>query len=235
MTVQNKSSFVSKKPYCKVCHDAGKEEAVYTSHYLRSEPGPKGKVVCPTLLALSCKQCLKSGHTYSYCPEIKANSKLEAKNNYLNKENFIKPIKCNDKKKNSFEYLLEEKETVSTNKNNKKSSSSIIKEEEFPALTSTSKLNTKTAVVNENSYAGIAKKGHELTVKEEIIAEIYKAKTNPTVVVKPTIIVQKKKTICWSDYTDEDDYEEEELMTAEEYFSEYKCYENQYGVFIPYK
>ena len=54
----------SGKPFCKVCFDAGKE---YTSHYLRSEPGPDGKLVCPTLLNQSCLTCGQMGHTSSYC------------------------------------------------------------------------------------------------------------------------------------------------------------------------
>ena len=54
-------------PYCKVCFDAGKPETEYTSHYLRSAPGPDGKLVCPTLLNQSCLTCGQRGHTSSYC------------------------------------------------------------------------------------------------------------------------------------------------------------------------
>ena len=54
-------------PYCKVCFDAGKSETEYTSHYLRSAPGPDGKLVCPTLLNQSCLTCGQRGHTSSYC------------------------------------------------------------------------------------------------------------------------------------------------------------------------
>jgi hypothetical protein len=55
------------KPFCKVCFDAGKPETEYTSHYLRSAPGPDGKLVCPTLLNQSCLTCGQRGHTSSYC------------------------------------------------------------------------------------------------------------------------------------------------------------------------
>ena len=56
------------KPCCKVCHDAGKPESVYTGHFVRSAPFPNGKVTCPTLLSLQCRHCYKSGHTVTFCP-----------------------------------------------------------------------------------------------------------------------------------------------------------------------
>jgi hypothetical protein len=61
-----------RKPFCKVCKDAGKPESFYTSHYINDVPGKAGKVVCPTLLAQSCGYCKKerAGHTSRYCPEL---------------------------------------------------------------------------------------------------------------------------------------------------------------------
>ena len=56
-------------PFCKVCYDAGLPVADYTSHYVKDQPGPDGKVVCPTLLAQKCFKCGVAGHTSSYCPE----------------------------------------------------------------------------------------------------------------------------------------------------------------------
>ncbi len=55
-------------PFCKVCWDAGLPVADYTDHYVKDQPGPDGKVVCPTLLGLKCLDCGGSGHTASYCP-----------------------------------------------------------------------------------------------------------------------------------------------------------------------
>ena len=63
------------KPFCKVCHDSGKTEAEYTSHFVKSEPGSKGKVVCPTLLNQGCSYCHETGHTVSYCQVLKQNNK----------------------------------------------------------------------------------------------------------------------------------------------------------------
>ncbi len=56
-------------PFCKVCYDAGLAVADYTDHYVKDQPGPNGKVVCPTLLAQKCLMCGVAGHTSSYCPE----------------------------------------------------------------------------------------------------------------------------------------------------------------------
>jgi hypothetical protein len=68
-----------KKPFCKVCFDAGKSEQLYTSHYLKSSPGPDGKVICQTLLNQVCLTCGQNGHTSSYCHEPSVNKKLAKK------------------------------------------------------------------------------------------------------------------------------------------------------------
>jgi hypothetical protein len=59
------------KPFCKVCRDAGKPESEYTSHFVKDQPGPNGKVICPTLLNQACRICDKTGHTSSYCPQYR--------------------------------------------------------------------------------------------------------------------------------------------------------------------
>lgn len=81
MSARNNSrnAKVAPKPFCKVCHDAGKSENEYTSHFVKSEPGSNGKVVCPTLLAQECRYCFGYGHTAGYCPEIAAKKKAEEK------------------------------------------------------------------------------------------------------------------------------------------------------------
>lgn len=52
---------------CKVCFDAGMPESMYNSHYVRQTPDIRSKVVCPTLLAVTCSYCQKKGHTPSRC------------------------------------------------------------------------------------------------------------------------------------------------------------------------
>lgn len=71
----------AKKPYCKVCHDAGKPESEYTSHWVKSLPDRSGKstVTCPTLLSNECRYCFKLGHTAKFCPVIEQNKKDQAR------------------------------------------------------------------------------------------------------------------------------------------------------------
>ena len=66
------SSVSATKPYCKVCYDAGRPEKEYTSHYVKDQPGPQGKVICPTLLNQHCRICDKTGHTSSYCSQYRS-------------------------------------------------------------------------------------------------------------------------------------------------------------------
>lgn len=68
----NTTAVATKTPYCKVCHDAGRPSSEYTSHYVKDQPGPDGKVVCPTLLNQSCRICNKTGHTSSYCVQYRS-------------------------------------------------------------------------------------------------------------------------------------------------------------------
>ena len=56
-------------PFCKVCYDAGLSIKEYTSHFVKDQPGPNGRVVCPTLLAQKCLICGVAGHTSSYCTQ----------------------------------------------------------------------------------------------------------------------------------------------------------------------
>jgi hypothetical protein len=67
----NTSSSSNTKSFCKVCKDAGCSESDYTSHFVKDQPGPNGKVVCPTLLNQSCRICNQTGHTSSYCKQYK--------------------------------------------------------------------------------------------------------------------------------------------------------------------
>lgn len=64
----------AKKPYCKICHDAGKPEKEYTNHMLKDR---NGKTVCPTLLNTECRFCHKLGHTAKFCDAPKKNEKKE--------------------------------------------------------------------------------------------------------------------------------------------------------------
>ena len=79
----NKSSN-GKKPFCKVCQDAGKPENEYTSHFVRTLPDINGNtiVTCPVLNATECRYCSQLGHTTKFCPVFEKNEKRNKKANY---------------------------------------------------------------------------------------------------------------------------------------------------------
>ena len=64
----NNTAANSRKPFCKVCADAGKTD---TAHFPRKTADPNSEVVCPTLLSLECRYCFKNGHTVKYCIVLK--------------------------------------------------------------------------------------------------------------------------------------------------------------------
>jgi hypothetical protein len=68
-TRNSRNSGTAANPFCKVCYDAGLSTQEFTSHFVKDQPGPNGKVVCPTLLAQKCLICGVPGHTSSYCPD----------------------------------------------------------------------------------------------------------------------------------------------------------------------
>ena len=67
----SRNSTANPKTLCVVCRDAGKSEKEYTSHFVKDQPGPNGKVVCPTLLNQACRICGKTGHTSRYCSQYR--------------------------------------------------------------------------------------------------------------------------------------------------------------------
>ena len=68
---------IVKKPYCKICNDAGKSESEYNSHWVKDL---NGKTTCPVLLNTECRYCFKLGHTAKFCDLLtKKNKKMEQK------------------------------------------------------------------------------------------------------------------------------------------------------------
>ena len=56
------------KKYCAFCKAKGLPESVFTSHFVKDQPGPNGKVCCPELLKEVCRDCGCTGHTPKFCP-----------------------------------------------------------------------------------------------------------------------------------------------------------------------
>lgn len=121
--------------YCKVCHDAGKPESLYRSHFVRASAEPGAKVVCPTLLAQECRYCFKAGHTAGYCPTIKANKK----NAVTPTKKLIQPQQQQPTKKpsNAFDALYESDD-------DERPTTEATTIDEFPALQTVTRVPKKT-------------------------------------------------------------------------------------------
>jgi len=106
----NNKKQAEQKKFCKVCFDAGKSEAEYTSHFVRASPEPTAKVVCPVLLQAECGYCHEKGHTPSYCKLAKTHQKEKQRQEYEAKKRaeVAKPAKKADKKPmNVFAALMD--------------------------------------------------------------------------------------------------------------------------------
>jgi hypothetical protein len=89
---------------CVVCRDAGKTEKEYTSHFVKDQPGPNGKVICPTLLNQACRICGKTGHTSSYCSQYHP----RRQERYIERER--EPRRDDDRRDISYNRLHEDTE-----------------------------------------------------------------------------------------------------------------------------
>jgi len=195
------------KPYCKVCHDAGKSESEYSSHYVRTSLDPNAKISCPTLLAVECKYCFRPGHTVKYCGILKKNEKNKRTEDFKNQEQ--KTEKKTEKKanpKNAFNTLYESSDEEEEEKENP----------EFPQLNSTKMKTVKPLQTQTQSFASIASNGHAKMVakeheqeKETMIrkkVEEISQKQSYQVVPEPRLTGR----LNWADYdTDSDDSDNE--------------------------
>jgi hypothetical protein len=219
------------KPFCKVCHDAGKSEKEYTNHFVKSEPGPNGKVVCPTLLAQECRFCFANGHTAGYCPAIAAKKKDEEKALKMASRKEVadkNPLpKLVEKSKNPFDLLGDSSDSDTDEKVSKKvtkkakkiiisapvsvsaSSSvpqrSVIRKEDFPALSM--KTVTKVVAPIMSGYASAAAK-----TQEDYETERYEQQLIANTMKKNQMPPMKKSSPaneeCCAKYESDDSWEE---------------------------
>lgn len=219
---------INSTKYCKVCQDAGKPESEYRSHFTRESKDPNSKVCCPTLLALECRYCFKSGHTIKYCKILKDNQKNKKKweEEAKNKKDVIeKSIHNTTEKKilsNKFAYLEDEdsenelEEHISNNNN-------II--EDFPQLSSASNANISIA----SSTPSGVNYATALTNKS--------AKPLPaSIPVRMPPLNKKKVSICemnWaameSDSEEEDDYDNyDAIQDCYNNYDNKECYQEDW-------
>jgi hypothetical protein len=185
--------------FCKVCHDAGKSIEVYTSHFVKSIPGPKGIVICPTLLGQACTFCLKSGHTVSYCLELKKRNSARARNQKReeyndSQSNTSQAVHQPKQSVNKFAALYEDAEVTVAVK------PTVV--EAFPLLCQQS----ATAVAQPKkmfSYASMASKPQSSLDADQISLIPLsgpRRTTEPVKVVKQPVVKRS-----WADWTDSED------------------------------
>jgi hypothetical protein len=203
---------VEKKPFCKVCQDAGKSESEYTSHYVRSLPDRTGKttVVCPTLLATECRYCYNLGHTTKFCPVITSNKKAEEKalkQADIRQAQEKKPATKAKAPSSIFAAFADsDSEDEPVSKVSTKVSTKV--KEEFPALSGAA---AQTKPVAMSGWAAVAAKSaaqyESEKYEQELIAKSIKRMTPLTMkkVVVPQVQAAKKSWADWSDSEDEEE------------------------------
>lgn len=217
-----------KKPFCKVCQDAGKTESEYTSHFVKSD---KGIVICLTLLGVVCRYCSKQGHTIKFCPTIEQNKKEDKKHAFKaqkeEKEQYVTK-KSNKKTSNLYASLCDD--TSSDEESNKKTNKNsiyisknkqLINNDDFPELS----VKQKHAKVEPLAFKNIIKitqqqeqQKREAKEEEESLKRLNEKKFKKEeiiVIAAPDSVLQAvpKRYTNWADAEtsdDEDDYEEKE-------------------------
>ena len=196
MSRNTKNSDVIQK-YCKVCHDAGKSESEYRSHFIRETRDPNSKIMCPTLLALECKFCFKKGHTVKYClvlkekdrtPEKKAPKKTtEEKKAKGNKPtNLFACLDDSDSEEDNNIFHTHFEHEIET------------PVEEFPQLSEPTTYN----LVSNNYAAALSK-----TISKPVSKPVSKTLSKPAPWASETPKVSRINLTTWdSDDEEEDDY-----------------------------
>jgi hypothetical protein len=191
----------SKKPYCKVCHDAGKPEREYTSHCVKTYDIKVGamKVTCPTLLAIECRYCGQNGHTLKFCIVLEEKNKMDAQRarERARPQQQQQPVQQQpvqqQRPMNAFAVLAEEEEKEVQTKKEVQS-----KKEEFPTLMGK---NTRVAQnTNAKSYSCVAS-----TPADEMRLELSRQQ-------RAQKAQAPKKAVSWVDEED-DEYDKHEEVT----------------------
>jgi hypothetical protein len=231
----------AKKPFCKVCQDAGKPESEYTSHFVRTLPDINGKsiVTCPVLNSTECRYCCQLGHTSKFCPVIEKNEKRNKKDNYAavqyqKSEQRISTISASASVENKYRGAFaaidcENDETQANTQANtqaKKDIPVIEKNDYFPALV------TKQTIVAPSAgvWATIAAKPavpHPPQVKQDVKQEVKPAgkpelkpylKQEVKQEVSEFLKQQVKKASAaksWADESDTDDDDDDDYDIVE--------------------
>ena len=195
------------KPFCKVCHDAGKPESEYTSHFVKSAPGAGGVVVCPTLLAQQCGYCHTAGHTVSYCKLLKQHQK--AKEHYNRKSEFLETqsktaVPATKQNKSAFAALAEDSDDEIDAK--------VVKQAmcAFPALCEIKHVKQEAKGI---SYSEMVSKPAFADAVQ--VAQVQPKKTKTKTIVTHNHNVSRRWVDMMSDSEDDDDDDDDEMSISE--------------------
>ena len=204
----SKNSNASRKPFCKVCFDAGKMESEYTNHNVKKYNVLTAKMdtVCPTLNATECRYCYKLGHTTKFCPVLEEKKKNETSRMRENRPTQVRPTeKASESKKptNVFAALYD-----SDDEKEEKVATPVIATtnvDDFPSL---SKMGSLSSINSVRSYSCVAAIPADLSEIARIRTERLKMAAKP-----------EPKSVKWVDANDESDsdesvYEEEEVVVV---------------------
>ena len=209
----------SKKPYCKVCHDAGKTESEYTNHCVKSYDVKVGamKVTCPTLLSLQCRYCGKNGHTVKFCQVLEETKKQDAQRmrERERREQQVQvqaqQVQAQRRPKNTFELLEEDEQEVQNEVENEVKNevkNEVQMQNEFPAL-------GKSSSTNSSANSSVSWASRASTIPQPKPEPVQKpvAKKN----VRP-VLPQARNSCNWED--DIEDYSEYLYANIAKYYPE---------------
>jgi hypothetical protein len=215
---------MSSLKYCKVCHDLGKLESEYRSHFVRETRDPNSKITCPTLNAMECRYCFKTGHTVKFCQVLKNNKKMNQQNQKAqlqhSEKSRIEVPGVNKKVSNKFACLDEddeevhvEKKPLQTEKKHEQVTEPYL--EEFPALCATTSNRVFSVVSPETNYAKALENSRPILKASECVPEIK----------LPPLFTKKASDMDWaamdSESESESDDEDDELEKIAP--APYKC------------
>ena len=193
---------MSKKPYCKVCHDAGKSETMYTSHTVKKYNVNIGQfeTTCPTLMGLECRYCFKTGHTVKFCTILEQNKKIDTQRKKDMSRLPLIPVKKEEETKKKFNSKFASLEEDSSD--DEEEVKVVVKVvDDFPTLGG-----GKSSRSNEmKSYSCVAATPVD-TIRLELLNKIQKEKMAP--------VIFKTKAVKWVDEEQSEDEDDDEEYVA---------------------
>ena len=198
----NKSTKKTGK-FCKVCFDSGKDESIYTSHFVKSAPS-LGVIVCPTLKATECRYCKKSGHTVKFCKALQEKEKMNKKRKEMPTKTPVKKEKVVEKVRNPFEVLIMDSDDEDED---------VIVSTIVTSMTSMTSA-PKVALTGWAAIAALPKKEEPknvtLVVKEKAVEKPVEKPVEEAGNSYLKKDFSNKVWKSWADYSDSDDDDEEE-------------------------